>query len=467
MTSATVDVTYAYPFESVVETTRDDTRVRLATSGGRSRHPHFFQGLLLSPATSAELLLIVARVAQSRFYVPPGMLERILREADPVVTCAGERLRFESFSQCCGVYARADLLPAAFEGEFLGRGTTNVDFNPPMRAALAQITAGERVGLNIGIDQVELERQAGKVVERKVRLPQRWLKGFVEVQALASGLRRVHEVPGPEARRFLAAVPAQTKARDRAYLAVNGRQLRISQRAGKGSVAVGGIGRLQVLKPLARRARALRIYGADSGVTGWELELDDARLQVLLSPEAARGFSGEGQVLHDLAGRKAGRALARVRAALAWQPRISPRGLAAQVELDPAAVAGALAALGSRGLVGYDLHDEAYFHRELPFDLTAVANLHPRLNDARKILDKGGVRDIETTGGTVEAFVAGSGVDHRVRLTVDGFRCTCPWFSRNKGAAGPCKHVLALQLTLEDEGEKEAAKAPATDRNDG
>ena len=64
------------------------------------------------------------------------MVAQILRAADPVVTLDGERLRVESFSQCCGVYARADFLPDFLVADAIGKGTTNVDFNPPMRAAL-------------------------------------------------------------------------------------------------------------------------------------------------------------------------------------------------------------------------------------------------------------------------------------------------------------------------------------------
>lgn len=450
MVAAQIDLNYRYPFESSVRTLDGEAKVRLATSGGLVEHPHFFRGRLVQPEQSAELLLVVAKVARSRFYVPPGMLERILREADPVVTSDGERLRFEAFSQCCGVYARADLLPAAIEGEFAGKGTTNVDFNPPMRAALAQLKDAETVGLNVGAEEVELEREAGSVVERKVRLPARWLKGFVEVQTFASNLRCRHEVPGPEARRFLATIPNQVKGRDRAYVALGGRQLRISQRAGKGVVAVGGIGRLAFMKTLARRAKSLRIYDAeDSAVTGWELDLGDERLQVLLSPEAARGFSGEGQVLADMAGGGAGLAVARVRAALKWQSNIRPEQLAAQAGVEPKAVAAALAALGSRGLVGFDLRDQSYFHRELPFDLNSVESLHPRLKGARQIVELGGVRLTGDGGETAEAYVKGSGVEHRVILAAESARCTCPWMSKHKGETGPCKHILAVQMTLE------------------
>ena len=190
MASEAVDLSYHYPFPSSASLERGEGRIRLATSGGTGEAPHFFRGRLIEPAREAALLLTVSKIAQSRFYTPPGMVQRILREADPVVTSGGKRLRFESFSLCCGVYARADLLPDALDGEVVGRGTTNVDFNPPFRAALAQVKKGDRVGLNVGSDRVELESESGSVEERKVKLPQRWLKGFVESQAYSQGPRR-------------------------------------------------------------------------------------------------------------------------------------------------------------------------------------------------------------------------------------------------------------------------------------
>lgn len=48
-----------------------------------------------------------------------------------MVTGNGDRLRFESFSGCGGVYARLDVLGEALDGDEVGHGTTNVDVNLP------------------------------------------------------------------------------------------------------------------------------------------------------------------------------------------------------------------------------------------------------------------------------------------------------------------------------------------------
>src|SRR5262249_53883907 len=156
---------------------------------------------------TADLLRGLVQIVQSRFHIPPALLTRILALADPVVTSSEDVLRFEAFSACCSTYARVDLLAEALDGQRQGRGTTNVDFNAAMRAALAQIRDGDRVELAVGADAVELTRETERVVERKVALPLRWLKGFVEVQAYQARMIPRLEVAGTEAWRFLRALP--------------------------------------------------------------------------------------------------------------------------------------------------------------------------------------------------------------------------------------------------------------------
>ena len=114
-------------------------------------------------------------------------------------------------------------------------------------------------------------------------------------------------------------------------------------------------------------------------------------------------------------------------------------------------ITAALSALGSRGLVGFDLAEGHYFHRELPFDLSRVEALQPRLKEARKLVTAGGIRITRPTDENVEAWVPGSDVEHRVRLTSDGMKCTCPWFAKHQGERGPCKHVLVVQILLDEE----------------
>jgi hypothetical protein len=141
------------------------------------------------------------------------MLARILRECDPVVTSGGGLLRFEGFSACASAYARVDLEPDGYDGVVAGQGTTNVDFNAPFRAMLAQVRDDERVGFAIGREEVTLLRGADQVVERKVDLPVRWLKSFVEVQAYEARMHLRADLGKIEAVRFLRSLPRTTMAK--------------------------------------------------------------------------------------------------------------------------------------------------------------------------------------------------------------------------------------------------------------
>jgi hypothetical protein len=455
MSAVAIEHCYRYPCSSALRERPSGAHLSLATAqepAGRAS-PYFFEGRLLAPVRTAALLRGLMEVVRSKFALSPaeiGRLRRMLALVDPVVTSNGERLRFEGFSACGSAYARVDLLPAAVAGDTRGRGTTNVDFNPPLLSALARLQDDDEVDLSIGTKEVRLEHAGAAVVEKKVPLPVRWLKGFSEVHAYQPRLELVFDVAALWAQRFLRELTG-FKVHTTSWVVAAGHGLRLSQREAAQAVPVAGVDRLTVLAELARHAQRLRIY-ADraSQVSAWELVLADARFHLVLSPNPARGFSGEGQLLSGLAAGRWEEELPKVRAALCWQAIIDENELVQRVGAPADVVRAALAALGARGLVGYDLDTGAYFHRELPFDLAQVEALQPRLREARQVLADGGVRIAGRDGETAEVYVRGSEVDHRVRLGADGARCSCLWFAKHAGRRGPCKHVLAAQLALDE-----------------
>lgn len=446
MAGATDEQTYSYARPSAVTMGTGAADLLLSTSGGRTAagataHPVFFDGFLGHPEQAAAALLAVARVARTRFYTPPGTVAAVLRAADPVVTSNGDRLRFESFSACCGVYARYDALPGSLDGRLLDSGTTNVDVNPPMREALARIGGLEPLHLQVGEDVV-LRTLDGHVTEKKVPLPERWLKGFAEVQLASAATTPVLEVPGAAARDFLRTLPSSASRRP-VWVVPAGRGLRLTTRPTPAGVSLSGLDRLRPLAPLLRFAHSLRAYAGphhpDGAAGVWELALDDARLVLTLSPEPSRGFSGEGGVLRDLVDERSSDDADLVSALLAFEPRIDIGRLAADTGLTAARVARALGRLGAAGLVGFDAAEGAYFHRELPYDVYRLAAMHPRLRDAAALVASGAIR---LDGAT--AYVRSGDVEHVMRPSRDGSRCTCPWYARHRATRGPCKHVLAV-----------------------
>ena len=394
------------------------------------------------------MLLTLAKVVSTRFWMP--LNPRVL---DPVVTSSEAMLRFEGFSSCCGVYARADLGADLFDADIQGRGTTNVDFNSAMRGTLAQLRHSDRVRLAVGADAVQVTRNEETAVEKKVKLPVRWIKGFTEVQAYLPALAPRFTISGPEAFRFVRSLPHGGNPRQAWWVTPLGRGLRLAQREARGAVRLTGVDRIRILEPLLAHATELQVWADETAaVSAWEVIFPAGRFCVVISPEVVRGFSGEGQMLERLADRGGHEALAQVRAALRWQARIDADALSVRSGLDVSRIEAALALLGSRGLVGFDLAAAAYYHRELPFDMDQVETLHPRLMDARKLVEAKHVRVVNQSGAgadvQAELYVRGTDVEHRVLLAPANDRCTCPWYGKHQGDRGPCKHVLAARIFL-------------------
>ncbi|MEV6349181.1 SWIM zinc finger family protein [Actinoplanes sp. NPDC051851] len=433
-------VTAAYSY--LASSTLDDG-LTLQTSGGPAAHPRFFTGFLTDPGAAATGLLAVAEVARTRYFrpLPPASL-------DPVVTAGADRLRFESFSGCCGVYARMDVLPGGLDGEIVAHGTTNVDVNLPLQRALGRVGRADPMHVAVGPDDLTVTTFDGPLVERKVPLPSRWLRGFAEAQVLTSRFDPRAEIGVADARLLINRLPVT----DRAVLwaVPAGRGLRLTSRPAPGAVCLPGAGRLTALKPFLRYATALRVYGppvtAGSGpvASTWELSTPSLRLSLTLSPEPQRGFSGEGAVLESLAGDEVSDDADLISALLSWDPTIDVDGLATAAGLPAGRVRDALTQLGTAGRVGYDVAEAGYFHRTLPYAADAVERMNPRLRGARSLVEAGAV----TVGGEVSAVASGAETYH-VRHAAQS--CTCPWWAKHRGERGPCKHALAVRMVRSGE----------------
>ncbi|MFD9424524.1 MULTISPECIES: SWIM zinc finger family protein [unclassified Streptomyces] len=437
----------AYSRPSALESSQTGALLGLETAGGLTprgaeAHPRFFNGFLTSPRIAARGLLAVADVASTRYY------QRALAASlDPVVTGNGDRLRFESFSGCCGVYARLDVLQEGLDGARTGHGTTNVDVNNPLREALSRITADDPLHLRVGPEEMAVTTLDGPVVEKKVPLPDRWLRGFAEAQVASAGFDLRAELSAAEAVRFLRSLPRSSgnASRGAQWVVAAGTGLRPTTRPVPGAVCLPGPERLVALQRVLRHASALRVYGpvADGVATAsaWEVVLPGMRLTLTLSPDASRGFSGEGGVLEALATDDAAADAELVSVLLAWEPRIEPADLAEQSGLTVERVRAALTRLGTAGRVGYDLADAAYFHRELPYDADRAERHNPRLVAARQLAGSGAV----TLDGEL-ASVASGERGYRVREKDGVLSCTCQWWADYRGRRGPCKHALAVRM---------------------
>lgn len=304
--------------------------------------------------------------------------------------------------------------------------------------------------LDIGPDALTVTTLDGAVRERKVPLPGRWLRGFAEVQALTAGFEPQARLGAVDAQRFLRSLPAGGRAALWAVPA--GRSLRLTGRAVPGAVSLPDPARPRELTALLRFGGALTVFGPPLSAGNvpvsscWLLDLPGMRFTLTLSPQATRGFSGEGGVLTALLHDDSDDNALTVAALLNFQGRINPDELSGHTGLDRERVRVALSVLGTSGRVGFDPAEAAYFHRELPYEAARALRDNPRLAAAYALCDA----DLVTTAGN-DVRVRSGDHDHQVRFDspdpgAEPVSCTCAWWARYRAGRGPCKHALAALL---------------------
>lgn len=402
--------------------------------------PCFFWGNLTEPYVTAKCWTTIAKVVRSSFGpIPPSL-------RDPIISAGTQKMRFEGFSSCNGVYVRLDMKPEAIDGEFIATGTTNVDFNDPMLNALNSIQKNERVTLAVGQQDMQVITTKAKVTEKKVTLPTRWIKGLTSVQLYLADMDLKFELNKIQTIQLFQSLPKG---------AVKG-DFYISKRAGKfmfstletpESVRIGGIHRLRLLDNLLPIAEKTYIHeSADKQTFAIVCEFGKMQLLMAFSPDAYRGFSGEGKVLEQMTEDIPMEWVYGLNSLLKSNETFDPTLLSIEHDIDFGTMDQLTSSLSSIGLLGYDVMDRNHFYRQLPFKTERILSLNPRLKNAKKLVEAAEVQLLKKDDTLLEANVKGTNVWHKVVIGPEGHRCTCEWFTTYQGKRGICKHILAVKM---------------------
>lgn len=402
--------------------------------------PCFFWGTLTDPYVTAKCWSTIAKVVRSSFGPTPPSLR------DPIVSAGTERIRFEGFSSCNGVYVRLDMKPESIDGEFIASGTTNVDFNDPMLNALNSIQKNEKVTLAVGQQDVQVITSKAKVTEKKITLPMRWIKGLTSVQLYLADMDLKFELNKIQTIQLFQTLPKGNVKGD----------FFITKRAGKfmfstimttDGVRIGGIHRLRLLDGVLAISEKIFIYeSTDKQTCALVCEFGKMQLLMAFSPDAYRGFSGEGKALEHMTENVPVEWVYGLNSLLKSNETFDPTLLSIEHDIDFGTMDQLTSSLSSIGLLGYDLMGRNHFYRQLPFKTARILSLNPRLKNAKKLVDNEEVQMLRNEAGYVEANVKGTGVQHKVVLDHLGDRCTCEWFTAYQGKRGICKHILAVKM---------------------
>jgi hypothetical protein len=103
---------------------------------------------------------------------------------DPVITVHPDRVFFEAFSQDQSVYGLVIADRDLFETEGdVTTGTTNVDFTRWLWTALGELRSNRETWFRVGPEGFQVETTGAQAhFERKVDLPEDWVRGFLQLQ---------------------------------------------------------------------------------------------------------------------------------------------------------------------------------------------------------------------------------------------------------------------------------------------
>ncbi|MCO7223473.1 SWIM zinc finger family protein [Pleionea sp. CnH1-48] len=439
---------YQYHQHSSLEKARRGLCLNLSSSAELTQSATLFEGDIQHSEVTARSLRVLGDVIESRFYEPAALNNKRAKHADPLATVGHDALRFEGFSSCCSIYARLDIFSQGFKARQLSAGTTHVEFGATVKAALAGVYNHSPLSIMLNSASPQLVTKKKALVHKQISLPLRWIKGLAEVQALQTDLQPIFTLNRFRALKLLRQLPSRA-SKNSVWLECLDNNVVVHHHPYATGIEFNGAERLQLLKSLIPIAQSVSLFADPKGqLTTWVVDFGSSTFTLVLSAEPARGLSGEGQLLSHLANSNDD-LVEQVQQLLNQQQYLATDVLSEQLSVTPEAVKSALTILASRGLVGFDAYQQRFFYRRLPFDRNLVEQVHPRLLEARKLLQS---QPIKLVLGEQEVIthIASNDATYQVKLRADEQRCTCQWFAQHQGKRGPCKHILAGQMALRE-----------------
>lgn len=504
-----VYVDYASP--SLLDSTADATNVAVATN---LRRPVRFHGRVRDHG----FILRIALRALGELIWSNDMWFGEAAILDPVITVHPDRVFFEAFSQDQSVYGALVVDPALFEtmGDVV-TGTTNIDFSAWLWGALGEMRTSRSTTFRIGPEGFEVKTSgAGGRFERKVDLPESWVRGFLQVQA-AMGLPGTRVAVKPidllAALRTLRQTKAKVSPRALRYEFEPGQDVKLVLEPWEHVVTfegsthnytehkttrVWGRRRLKLIEGLLPFADGVDIYLKGRALPSfYAVKLPGMTFLLGLTGWSGSGFTGTGGF--DLLATGAAEDEPKLGAALDVLQKnyhVSIDQMAAALQVDKVAASRILVRLCRQGRAMFDVEARDYRHRELfetPPDEATYFPPDLRQERAYAILEKGEVRVAscsaeETrkirrynhphTGEAKEKIVrevvyrdwrvlgeAGDQKSVEIAVNDNGRiifgKCTCPFFADNLMNQGPCEHMLALFKASESLRADQPSSTPA------
>lgn len=398
---------------------------------------------------------------------------------DPVITVHPDEVFFECFSEDESSYGKLSCHYDVFENvSDQAFGTTNIDYSEGLYQAFQKIRDYRHTELKIDPDGFALRTDGIDCEEKKIDLPDSWVRGFLQVSSamtlpmvkftlqpmdihnICFTLRRKKERGGPRALRFELTPGQPVKIIFEPWNETLVCPRSVYQGDTPRVIRVWGRRRLHILERLIPVANKFDVCLLDDGMPSfWIADLGAMSFTLGLSGWSANDWSAQGN-FDLLAPRQEvdSTTLARVYQALAARHLATSGQLAAELGLEESVVKAALMGYSQHGQVLYDLDKDLWRIRALcrePIPLEQVRFSHKREEKAFNFVMAGLVTveccQANANGAEIRGAVLDNAVRYPVSLTLDGDQrltsaeCNCYYFHQNRLRRGPCEHMLALR----------------------
>jgi hypothetical protein len=418
---------------------------------------------------------------------------------DPIVSVHPDEVFFEVFSKDEGSYAKLGIArEATFGGEApWAFGTTNIDFTQALYDGVQRMRSYRTTSLSIGKDAIGLSTSgAPEVLEKKVKVPDAWLRGFLQVQSAGTLPRTVFRIAPMDLYNVLRHLRLNADLKTQPLAAKDGaprrggRAIRVELVPGEPPrlvlepwelcivtsagvytgrtpevVRIWGRRRLLLLRRLLPFAESIDVHLLGAGLPSFYV-LRAGPLTFTLGLSGFTASNWAQAVSFDLLlprRVKAPEALHRVLGHLGERWLSKAPEIASELGLPGAEVLSALQVGCQQGKLMFDVAREVYRYRPLTGDPLDPARFEFRNDRERRAHDllgqKGAVKivtenrihgvGLELTG---KVAVTADKREYRPALLegdeglVKKAECTCAFFRKHKLKEGPCEHLIALRL---------------------
>jgi len=397
---------------------------------------------------------------------------------DPVISVHPDAVIFEAFSLDESCYGRvtvpSNLLEVFGQTDY---GTTNIDFSQALADELYRVRSYRPAWLKVAFEQVELSTSAGSSVEKKIDLPESWVRGFLQVQS-ASSLPGTRLTLSSTTLNEVLSVLAKNKTK------VSPRSIRFRLKKGEcptivldpwnieikepkhiyqgekeGEIRIWGRRRLHVLSSLLAYSETVEVLLLGTGMPSyWSTSIDGHRFDIGLSGWTSNDWAQKGNF--DLLASTSNDGLKYVEEIekhLVKHLAGTPEQFAEWAQIPRPSATAALQELCKQGRAMYDHIKGEYRWRQL---LQEDIKLEESEDDKRLTYAIGLVKDNKIKQLSMkkedglrkmkfEVYGKNTFKPH-IHLDSDGrvkyAECTCSFFRRNKLRMGPCQHIIAATI---------------------